>query len=534
MRTLDRYLVGQLTAPLVFAFAAMTSFMLLNQVARRFGQLVGKGLPWSVIGEVFLLCLPFIIAMTVPMAVLIAVLFAFSHLAADSEITAMRASGVSVWQMVRSVLLAGTLVAAVNFWFTDQVLPRSNARLRNLLINIQRKKPTFQMEEQVINEIPQSGLFIRAGRIFPEDGRLRDITIYDLGGPETRRIIYADSGRMASDSGATDLALFLFDGSIHAYKTADPQIMQVTSFHGNQVRIKGVSNRLDLAASDGYRGDREMSTCEMMAIVWEADHEGVQADRRRSELVDQDLDQLLGLSLARPRSPPPPNHRRGYCRWLQEAGAWLGPKPAEAQTPSPSAGGSPAVGGVAGRDSLLRLKLQQAAAARAGEQRPEISRPVVPPAGASREPFRPGQDPRLSSWSDVSAARDQQRAAELRSDQYLVEVHKKWAISAACIVFVIVGVPMALRFPRGGMGLVIGGGLAVFAVYYVGLIAGEGLANKGIVSPATAMWSPNAVMLTLGLIGLWRVSRESGTTRGGDLTDLRDVLLGLLRWRWSR
>src|SRR5512143_618874 len=169
----------------------MTSIMLLNQIARRFGALVGKGLPWSVIGEVFLLCLPFIIAMTLPMAVLVAMLYTFSHLAADSEITAMRASGLSVFQLLRPMIVAGLLLTAVNFWFTDQVLPDSNAKLRNLLINIQRKKPTLELREQVINEIPPSGMFLRASRIDATSGRLRSVTIYDMAGTDTRRIIYA-------------------------------------------------------------------------------------------------------------------------------------------------------------------------------------------------------------------------------------------------------------------------------------------------------------------------------------------------------
>ena len=74
MRLLSRYVLRQLAAPFVFAVAALTSIMLLNQIAKRFGALVGKGLPWTVIGEVFVLSLPFIVAMTLPMAVLLAVL----------------------------------------------------------------------------------------------------------------------------------------------------------------------------------------------------------------------------------------------------------------------------------------------------------------------------------------------------------------------------------------------------------------------------------------------------------------------------
>ena len=96
VRLLPRYLLRQLIAPFCFSLAAATSLMLLNQVAKRFGALVGKGLPWSVIAEVFVLSLPFIVAMTIPMAVLLAVLYAFSHLAADNEVMALRATGVSV------------------------------------------------------------------------------------------------------------------------------------------------------------------------------------------------------------------------------------------------------------------------------------------------------------------------------------------------------------------------------------------------------------------------------------------------------
>src|SRR6185295_10523421 len=165
VRILSRYILRQHFAPLGFALAALTCAMLVNQVAKQFGNLVGKGLPWGVILEVFLLTIPFIVAMTLPMAVLVAVLYAFSHLAADNEITAMRASGVSVYQVLTPVLFWGVAMSLLNFVFVDQVLPRSNARLRTLLIDIGRKKPTFELREQVINEVPPSQYFLRASRI---------------------------------------------------------------------------------------------------------------------------------------------------------------------------------------------------------------------------------------------------------------------------------------------------------------------------------------------------------------------------------
>src|SRR2546427_13290567 len=104
VRTISRYLLRQHCAPLGFALAALTSLMLVQQIAKQFGSLVGKGLPWSVIIEVFVLSIPFIVAMTLPMAVLVAVLHTFTRLVADNELTAMKAGGVSLGRVVAPVL----------------------------------------------------------------------------------------------------------------------------------------------------------------------------------------------------------------------------------------------------------------------------------------------------------------------------------------------------------------------------------------------------------------------------------------------
>jgi lipopolysaccharide export system permease protein len=481
VRLLNRYLLRQLIAPFFFALAALTGFMLISQVAKKFGALVGKGLPWSVITEVFVLSLPFIIAMTLPMAVLLAVLYTFSHLAADNEITAMRANGISVYQILAPVMIWGFCMAAFNLAFVDQVLPRSNARLRSLLIDIGRKKAAFGLREQVINEVPPSKYFIRATRIDAATGRLTGVTIYDVGGEASRRIIYADSGSMAYAEGQTDLSLRLYNGSIHQYRPAEPTRFQLTYFSVNNIRVKNVYDELRRNTSESIRGDREMSTCEMLSVVREAKQEQVEARRERSELVLKDLRALLALPPLSPLPPSDPDStRHGYCGWLKSVQALVLPGTVEAQTPA------------------------------------QVQSPKLP--------TQPRGRVRLSNWSEVATAADRVREADRRADRYAVEVHKKWAISMACITFVILGIVMALRFPRGGIGLVIGGGLLVFSIHYVGLTAGESLADRGHVAPWLAMWSPNIVLTVLGVLGLFWVSRESGSTRGGDF---REVVEGL-------
>src|SRR3989441_11187394 len=93
VRTLSRYLLRQHLAPLGFALAALTALMLLNQIAKQFGSLVGKGLPWGVIVEVFVLSIPFIVAVTFPMAVVVAGLHLFTPLAGGTESPARRTGG---------------------------------------------------------------------------------------------------------------------------------------------------------------------------------------------------------------------------------------------------------------------------------------------------------------------------------------------------------------------------------------------------------------------------------------------------------
>jgi lipopolysaccharide export system permease protein len=316
---------------------------------------------------------------------------------------------------------------------------------------------------------------------------MRGVTIYDVGGEASRRIIYADSGAMAYAEGQTDLSLRLYDGSIHQYRPAEPTRFQLTYFSVNDIRVKNVYDQLQRNTSESIRGDREMSTCEMLEVIRDAKQQQEEARRDRSALVENDLRVLLSLPPAYSAPAPPVDSTwKGYCGWVESLQELILPKTAKAQSTAQ----------------------QQTAKLPPRPQRAKV---------------------KLSSWSEVVTAADRVREADRRADRYAVEVHKKWAISLACISFVIVGIVMALRFPRAGIGLVIGGGLAVFSIHYVGLTAGESLADRGHLSPWVAMWTPNIALTVLGIIGLVRVSRESGTTRGGDFQEILDGLKHL--WR---
>jgi len=478
VRILSRYILRQHLPPLGYAIAALTFAMLVNQVAKQFGNFVGKGLPWGVIFEVFALSIPFIVAMTLPMAVLVAVMYTFSHLAADNEVTAMKANGISVGRILAPVLGGAALMSVISLFWNDQVLPRSNHALRTLLVDIQRKKPTFQLKEQVINEVVPGQFFLRAARIDPATNTLNDVTIYDLQDPDRRRIIMADSGRMAYTGGGTDLYLTLRDGEVHEIKRSDPEHFNRTFYTVNRIKVEGVSNTFETTKNDEYRSDREMGICAMQDVVARADQD---LRRVRTEAINAVVGELRRVARLAPlrRALADTSTPRAslYCKALGAMQRVLGgPRPA-----------------------------------RAAER---VASTVLPPSVVAQEVTTP------------AAYAQRLRAARQRAATYEVEIQKKLAISAACIIFALLGVPLAIRYPRGGVGLVIGSSLAVFSVYYVGLIGGEEFGDRLIVPPFFAMWTPNLIFLIVSIPLLWTARQAGSTAHGGDWEEVKETLFG--------
>jgi len=474
MRILTRYLLKAHLGPFLFALTVLTGLLLVNTVARRFESLAGKGLPASVIAEVFVLSIPHVVALSLPMAVLVAVLYTFSVLAADNEITALKASGVNLIRLLVPLTVAGIVLAAVMVWFNDRVLPESNHRLANLLVDIGRKSPTLELREQSINEIQTGDLrtryFLQAATIEPATNRLRDVVIYDLSDPTRSRTIYADSGRMAFNQDRTDLFLTLYDGVVHEVRESEPGSFQRLFYDRQRIRLEGVGNRLEEGLRGDYRSDREMSLGMLRDEV----------ERRRAELAEvrEQARSLVGEAVRR------------------------------------------ALAGPAAPDGPLSESMNAPAAAALPAYLPRPSASQVEPAGGRDELTR-----RVAFELQSLGSRHQVLASQM--NEYSIEYHKKFSIPFACIVFILVGAPISVRYPRGGVGMVIAVSLTVFTIYYMCLIGGESLGDKGLASPAWVMWAPNVLFLLLAFWGLARISREAATAAGGGWEDLFQSLRAL-------
>ncbi len=578
MKILSRYVLREHLGPLAFALTALTSLLLLNFIAKRFGDLVGKGLPTAVIAEFFLLAIPFTVAMTLPMACLVAVLYAFSRLASESEITAIKASGVSMSRVMAPVLGGATVLAIGMVLFNDFLLPAANHRLRILQTDIGRTKPTFALREQVINDIVPGRLFLRAARIEKASNRLHGVVIYDFGDGSKRRTIVADSGDLALIEGTGDMTMVLYRGTMTEIPANDPTQLSRLSFVTDRITVRGVANSFTRDSADSYKSEREMGVCEMQKMVYGAEQDlyretrsaAMTQQRAMKALTRGIVDSLKPIDSLRTASP---GIGRYYCAATTALSAFFtrgdsttkvrGTPTTAPLTASPTiapivtpgdkasttvpagvvpagveAGPAPAVSGKVAAGAPNAATPATPATAGTSVSPPPVSPPPVSPAGVSPPVSAPSSgliQPQLEAQSQVTASmvatgigslleQNIQRATIARStwSQYEVEIHKKFSLAVACIVFVLLGAPIALRFPRGGVGLVIGASLGVFALYYVCLIAGESFADDGVLPPWVAMWGANLVFTLVGLVLFARMGRESSTARGGDLDEVKD------------
>ena len=474
MRILTRYVLRAHVGPFLFAFGTITGLLFVNAIAQRLQDLTGKGLGWRTMVEFMVLSLPHTVALTLPMATLVAVLYAFSELTAHNEMTAMKAGGVRPQRLLIPLLGVGLILAEVMYVFNDQVLPEANHRLKELLVDVGRKTPTFQLREQVVNEIRAADgsnpVFLTASTINYATSELGDVTIYDADGG-SHRTTYAASGTMAFNAERTDLFLTLHDGMVLETDPEQQGTFRQMYFTKQILPLRGVGNALDRRSTEGDRGDREMTIAMLRNRVNESKEEAEDARRTAARQAREVTQMALGRR-ATPDAIPVPTV-------------------------------DPITGAVTGQHLIV---------------------PGSAPGVATRDMVAD------QALTDARTSAAHVEAALRTASRYEVEIQKKYALSFACAVFVLIGAPLALRFPRGGTGLVIAASSAIFAISWSGLIGGESLADRGIAPPAVGMWAPNAIFLVIGTWMAMRMGRERGNVRGGGW----DELLDGLRDRWAR
>ena len=250
IRLIDRYLLKEFIPPFFFSIIALTFILLMNELFRLIDLFVRKGLPFDIVGQILIYTLPVIISYTAPMAILVAIVMSFGRAAQDNEILAMKTSGLSFLSIMRTPFAITLIFMIFLVFFNNYVLPESNHRVRNLMLDVTRKRPAVRLPEGIFTE-DFRGYTIYVGKKDERRSMVYDVTIYDVG---AGMLITAPRGELKSFEQDDILRFTLYDGELH--QLVDSATYQKTNFDKQVLNIK--MNAELVRKERNYRNETEL------------------------------------------------------------------------------------------------------------------------------------------------------------------------------------------------------------------------------------------------------------------------------------
>ena len=212
IKKLDIFIAKQFGL-LFFATFFICQFVLMMQFLWRYvDELIGKGLSMEVLAQFFIYMGLMLMPQAFPLAILLSSLITFGNLGESSELTAIKAAGISLLQAMRSLIVITISIACMSFFFQEYVGPRAFISFQQLLLSMKQKNPEVEIPEGIFYDgIPNSNLYVQKKDM--ETGTLYGIMIYRMnGGYEDAAVILADSGRIQVTAEKKHLLLTLYSG----------------------------------------------------------------------------------------------------------------------------------------------------------------------------------------------------------------------------------------------------------------------------------------------------------------------------------
>ncbi|PWN07007.1 hypothetical protein DDZ15_06975 [Rhodohalobacter mucosus] len=457
LNSVQKDLLKKHLGPFLFCFFTMMFILLMQFLMLHVDKLVGKGLPIMIVLELIVTNLAYMVVLAVPVAILVSTLMAFGKFSEWNELTAVRAAGINPFKLILPVLIAGTLLFAFTAYFSNLILPEANHKARSLFLDIRMQKPAFDLQESTFYQDLEGYTFL-IKEIDAETDSLIDVRVFQA---ETdgrdRAVVSAERGWLDSPDQFT-LSLFLENGSILRYlpgERRDDETVERSFFD----RYRMSFDLSDLAFSRSNpdqrsRTDRTMSTEAMLAVVDSLRTERENEYRSFTENVSESDDIPIFSDVGRTLT-------LGETRELDTLRVYDSEFYSVNQLFNPT----------------LQINSLNRAINAMDSYHADLDRFYT-----------------NNNWRTFKIA------------ELLVEVHKKFSIPFACILFVLLGAPIGMLTRNGNIGVAALISSGILTLFFISIIQGEKLADRLLISPMTGMWAVNLVLLTAGVLLTLRVS----------------------------
>ncbi len=464
MKKIHIFMLKSFGGPLAMTFFISLFILVMQGLWRYADDIVGKGLEISVMAELLFYVALQVVPMALPLAILLASLMTFGNLGEHYELTALKASGISLFRMMRSLIVMTVIVSVITFWFSNNVLPVANLKFYTLLYSVRQARPELEIKERVYYD-GVDGFRIKIEKKNPKTGMMYDILIHDHRDKINRNInvTMADSGKMDIDNSTGTIKLTLYSGVTYDEK------------------VNFSNSRMTEKAKQMYRHDEfstEIFNVKVDGLDFSMTDESVFKSNDRMKDYDQlshDADSLRHVqdSITDDMLRQASNNHLHRSRVKHKS------------------------------DSLYTVAIDSASIVNIDSISKTLSdmqlKSVYEIAIRQARNTNSYVDDRLSSYE----------VEQVKVNRHEMEKHRKFTTPIACILFFFIGAPLGAIIRKGGLGMPVVISVIFFIFYYVIDTFGAKLARESVWPVPCGMWLSTAVLAFIGIFLTYKSATDS-------------------------
>jgi len=425
---------------------------------RYIDDLAGKGLEISILAELMFYVSASLVPLALPLAILMASLMTMGSMGENYELTAMKASGISLQRIVTPLALFCIALSFFGFLFSNYILPLSNLKMNSLIWDITNQRPELNLREGIFyNGI--DGYSIRIGKKDFKTNLLTKLMIYDqTSGNGAVKVILADSGHMSVTTDKKYLLVSLFSGYNYEEmnRSSAKKPAHRDKFSKQEIRIPLSGFKLQRTDESLFKQNYKMMSIRQL--------------KRYSDSLQTDVGQKTNLLYKSLMHTQILRYRPSLIKNKINTDTL-------------------------NLDSLKKLNFDTLYNKVSAQQKSGMVSDALTAARESKTYI-------MSSSANIEDIGRRMR-------KYQIEWWRKFTLSGACLIFFFIGAPLGAIIRKGGLGMPVVISVMFFVLYYIISITGEKIAREGFVNPGVGMWISGIVLLTAGIFLTRKATNES-------------------------
>ena len=462
MKKLYKLILKSFLGSFVFTFFIVIFVLLMQFLWVYVDDLVGKGLSLKILMELFFHASITFVPMALPLAILLASIMSFGDLGEHYELVAIKAAGISIWTAMRPLFIFSIMLSGLAFIFSNSINPVAMLKFKTLLFDVRRQKLAFDIKEGVFyKDIENYVIYVdKKGK---DGSTIYGVKIYDHTDRDgNSKIMVADSGMMSLSPNQRSIIFTLYNGHNYTEDRSDKQTFKFNrpfermSFREEQIKFSLASFDLTRSNEDMYKSYQAMMNIQQLTTALDSLERNF--DNKQQKFT-QGFAQRLG------------NYEKVRSEGLEVRSKHIAPPSAP-----PSTLTWPLIAHLDPNDRTRVLEMATGTARTAKE--------------------------------NVAFNNQDLGAHRLNIKKHKKELHKKFTLSFACIIFFLIGAPLGTIIRKGGLGLPVVVSVLFFVIYYIISTVAERMAEFGDLNMFLGVWLSSIVILPIGLFLTFKATRH--------------------------